>query len=428
LQRVVITGVGVVSPIGADREAFWRSCLEGRSGVVRLDTPWVTETDLTTRIGAPVQGFDAESALPPKLASLVDPVGQYALAAAQQAVADAGLATTASETVRNRLDIDGVDPARLVTIIGSGIGGLTAIEASHGIWRERRSKAGVKRYALPMLIPNAPAAQVAIRFGAKGESKSLSTACAAGTMSIGDAYRMLATGAADVALTGGAEAVVNDDDSYGLMGFDRLKTMSTRNDEPERASRPFDLHRDGFVLGEGAAVFVMEREPFARARGARAYATLAGYSTNCDAHSMMQPEESGEMIVDLIRAALADAGLEAGHVDHVSAHATSTRLNDKTEARALRAMFGSRCDDIRVTGLKSMTGHAIGASGALETAALALSYRHGMLTPTINYETPDPECDVNVVANRPVAHTPEVSLKLSYGFGGHNACLVLARP
>ncbi len=427
-QRVVITGIGVVSPIGGDRETFWRSCLEGRGGVVRVDSPWVRETDLATQIAAPVQGFEAASVLPARLLNLTDPTVHYALAAAQEAVVDARLSDGRGPDGGIRLELQGVEPSRVACVVGSGIGGIGALEVSHGVWRERRSKAGVKRYALPMLIPNAPAAQVAIRHGARGECKALSTACAAGTMSIGDGYRLLSAGGADVALVGGAEGVVTDDDAYGMMGFDRLKTMSLRNDEPERASRPFDLDRDGFVLGEGAAVLVLEREEFARARGVQPYAALVGYATNCDAHSMMQPEESGEIIVDLMRNALADAGIEAEQVDHVSAHGTSTRLNDKTESRAFRALFGSRCDDVRVTALKSMTGHGIGASGALETAALAMSYRHGMMTPTINYDTPDPECDVNLVANRPIEQRPKVSLKLSYGFGGHNACLVLARP
>jgi len=210
------------------------------------------------------------------------------------------------------------------------------------------------------------------------------------------------------------------------MGFDRLRTLSTRNDAPERASRPFDRERDGFVLGEGGAILVLEREADARARGARIYAAIAGYAANCDALSMMALEESGQSIVVLAQQALKDAGLSPEDVEHVSAHGTSTVLNDRTEARALRSLFGPHADGVAVTALKSMTGHAIGASGALETAALALSFKEGVLTPTINYEFPDPECDVDVVA-QPRQAAPEVALKFSYGFGGHNACLVLTR-
>jgi 3-oxoacyl-[acyl-carrier-protein] synthase II len=311
--------------------------------------------------------------------------------------------------------------------VGSGIGGISTTEVSHGAWRADRSKKGVKRYALPMLIPNAAAGQVAIRFGARGESKALSTACAAGTMAIGEAFRLLRDGAADVVLSGGTEGVAGDDDAYALMGFDRLRTLSTRNEAPERASRPFDRERDGFVLGEGAAILVMERESHARARGARIYAAVAGYGANCDALSMMALDETGERIVEVAQAALRSATLRPQDVGFVSAHGTSTVLNDKTEARALRTLFGPRADAVAVTSLKSMTGHAIAASGALEVAALALSLKEGVLTPTINYEFPDPDCAVDVVANQPRRAQPEAALKLSYGFGGHNACLVLTR-
>jgi 3-oxoacyl-[acyl-carrier-protein] synthase II len=278
-----------------------------------------------------------------------------------------------------------------------------------------------------MLIPNAPAGEVAIRSGARGECKAIATACAAGTMALGDAWRILRDGEADVVIAGGAEGGAGDEDAYALMGFDRLRTLSTRNDAPEKASRPFDRERDGFVLGEGACVLVLEREEHAAARGARPVAEVLGYATNCDALSMVQLDESGGSIVALVDAALAAAGLGRSDVDQVNAHGTSTPLNDKTEARAMRTLFGERCDRIPVTGLKSMTGHCIAASGPLETAAAALSLSTGVLTPTINYEHPDPECDVDVVANEPREHRGDVCLKLSYGFGGHNACLVLAR-
>jgi len=418
-SRVVLTGIGVVSPVGSGREAFWQACLDGRSGVRRLDSPWVTQTGLATQIAARVDGYDGRLAgVEPKLEKLVDRTTLFALGAAREALEDAGLLGPGLEAL---------DRTRLATVIGSGIGGLSSLEASHALWRERRSKEPIKRYALPMLIPNAPAGQVAIRFGAGGECKALSTACAAGTMAVGDAWRLLRAGEADVALAGGAEGVAGDEDAYALLGFDRLRTLSTRNEEPERASRPFDRGRDGFVLGEGAAVLVLEREEHATSRGARAYAAVSGYAANCDAHSMMQIDESGASIERLIRAAVGSAGLGLEDVDYVSAHGTSTILNDRTEARVLRTIFGARCDDLPVTALKSVTGHCIAASGPLEVAAAALSLRHGLLAPTINYEDPDPECPVDVVANRPRPRQVDTCLKLSYGFGGHNACLVLTR-
>jgi 3-oxoacyl-[acyl-carrier-protein] synthase II len=425
-ERIVITGIGVISPIGNDRASFWRGCLEGRSGAIRLDHPWVTETGLSTQIACTVRGFDPEAAgVPRKQIGLLDRIGWWSLVCAHEALVDAGFELTQSPHNRLQLDVGGVDPGRLATMVGTGIGGLNTLELSHATWREARRKNPIKRYMLPMIMPNGAAGQVAIRFGAQGECKAICTACAAGTMALGDAWRVLKSGDADVVLAGGAEAFAADEDAFGLMGFDRLRTMSQRNDEPERASRPFDKERDGFVLAEGAAILVLERETHAKARGVTGYAAVTGYASNCDASSMMQLDATGESIVALARNALAAAGLGPSDVDHVNAHGTSTVLNDKTESLAFRKLLEDRIDRVSVTGLKSMTGHAIAASGAMETAALAMSLREGVLTPTINYEFPDPECDVNLIANEPREEPIGVALKLSYGFGGHNACLVL---
>ena len=428
MHRVVISGIGVVSPIGIGRQAFWKACLEGRSGARHLDNPWVAQTDLGTRIAATVEDYGSEQAgIERPVARNLDRTCQFAIGAARDAFLDAGFEFSVNGEKRRRERPTGLDPTRLATIVGSGIGGLSSLEHSHATWRADRSKERVKRYALPMCIPNAPAGQVAIHFGAQGECKALSTACAAGTMAIGDGLRLLERGDADVVIAGGAEGIAGDADGYALMGFERLRTLSTRNDDPTRASRPFDRERDGFVLGEGAAMLVLEREEHALARGAQPWARILGYATNCDAHSMMQLDESGRSIEQLIERALRDADCAKQAVDHVSAHATSTRANDRTEARALRKSFGARCDELPVTGLKSMTGHGIAASGPMEVAATALAIREGRLAPTINYEHPDPECDVRVV-ERAMDAKVGVALKLSYGFGGHNACLVLAAP
>lgn len=411
-ERVVLTGIGIVSPIGFGRRAFWENALAGRSGVVRLGHPWLEETDIATKIAAPVRGFDpATLGLPRRQAALLDRVSWFAVAAAVEAAEDAGLRES--------------DPSRTCVVVSSGIGGLTTLEASHARWRQTRSRVGSNRLGLPMVIPNAPAAEVAIRVRARGECKSIATACAAGTMAVGDAWRLLRDGEADVAFAGGAEALVDDEDAFAMLGFDRLRAMSTRNGEPERASRPFDRERDGFVLGEGAAVVVLEREAHARARGATPYAAIVGYAANCDAVSMVQLDETGATIADLARRALRSADRGAGEVEHVSAHGTSTIPNDRTEARALRRLFGDRADRVPVTALKSMTGHAIAASGAMEIASLALTMREGRIPPTLNYEHPDPECDVDVVAGGPRECRPRLALKMSYGFGGHNACLVV---
>jgi 3-oxoacyl-[acyl-carrier-protein] synthase II len=428
-HRVAITGIGVVSPIGVGRETFWEACLEGRSGAVRLETPWVRDTGLATQIACTLEGFDPVAAgVPKKQVNLLDRTTWFTLASAGEALVDAGFTLAPNPDNRNQLLVEGADPRRLTTHIGSGIGGVSTLEATHSIWRDAKSKNAVKRYTLPMLIPNAPAGQVAIRFGAKGECKAVCTACAAGTMALGDAWRLLSCGEADVAVAGGAEGFAADHDAYALMGFDRLRTMSTRNDDPQHASRPFDKMRDGFVLGEGAAVLVLEREEHAQARGAKPYAFIDGYASNCDASSMMQLAVSGESIVTLIRTALDSASRDVSEVAHVNAHGTSTILNDKTESLALRKLLGPRYESVSVTALKSMTGHAIGASGAMETAALALSIQRGVITPTINYEVPDPECEVDLVANQPREQRPALAVKLSYGFGGHNACLILATP
>ena len=425
-ERVWITGIGTVSPVGLDRPSFWKGCVEGRSGARAQQNPWLLKSDVVTRIAADVRDFDpTERGLQKRFATNMDRTAQFAVVAAEEALRDAGFELPERPGTRGLLEIDGAEPERVATIVGSGIGGLTTLELSHAQWREGLTKNSVKRYSLPMLIPNSPAGQIAIRFRAMGECKAIATACAAGTMSIGDAWRCIVSGEADVAITGGADGTAGDHDAYAIMGFERLRTLSTRNDEPERASRPFDTDRDGFVLGEGAGILILEREAHARARGVKPYAAVAGYGVNCDAHSMMQLDDSGDTIVALIDRALRSADLPADAVDFVSAHGTSTRLNDKTEAQAIRRRFKNRTDEIRVTALKSMTGHGIGASGPLETAAAAIGFREGVITPTINHENTDPECPVRIVANRPEDYRPQAALKLSYGFGGHNACLVL---
>ena len=425
-DRVVVTGIGVVSSIGKTRPAFWESCLAGRSGAVLLDNPWVVNTDIATKFAAPIRDFDPVAyGIPAREVSILDRTTWFGLAAVHEALTDAGFSLPPRSGLPGRFTVEGVDASRLAVIVGTGIGGLSTFENAHTTWLEARSKTPAKRYSLVMLIPNAASGQLAIRFGARGECKTVVTACAAGTMAIGDAWRLLRAGEADVVLAGGVEGSAGDPDAFALLGFDRLKTLSTRNDAPERASRPFDRERDGFVLGEGAGLLVLERESHARARGARPYAAITGYGSNADALSMMQLDESGGSIVDVGMRALRSAGREPGDVDHVSAHGTSTVQNDRVEAKAFHRLFGAATGRVAVTALKSMTGHAIGASGALETAALSMSLKEGVLTPTINYEFPDPACDLDVVAKRPREARPRVALKFSYGFGGHNACLVL---
>ncbi len=316
------------------------------------------------------------------------------------ALEDADLSVSVVDRKKGRTRIDQVDPSRLAVVLGTGIGGVSTIETSHRNWTTTYDRGRCKRYSLPMLIPNAPAAQIAIRYGAEGECKAVTTACAAGTMATGDAWRLLAAGDADVVITGGTEALLTGSRGYPLMGFDLLRTLTTRNDAPQKASRPWDRERDGFLLGEGACVLILERMDFAKARGAKVYAEVAGYATNCDAFSIMMLEPEGRKIADLMRALLARTGHAPGDIDYINAHGTSTIPNDRLETKVIKEVFGARAAGIAISSTKSLTGHAIGASGAIEAAATAMTIATGVIHPTINLDNPDPECDLDYVPHR----------------------------
>ncbi len=427
-NRVVITGVGVVSSIGIGKEEFWKSCLEGKSGGKKIEYPWMINDSYCTKIGAPVNNIDPQKYnIPKKEIDLLDSVSIFALASAYQAIQDAGFEIKLCNPKKGFNEIIGIDPERIAVIIGSGIGGITTNEISHDHWVRKRIKAGTKRYALPMIIPNAPAAQVAIKYQAKAECKSISTACAAGTMAIGDSYKILRDGEVDIAIAGGAEAILSDFDGYGLAGFDMLKTMSTRNDDPEHASKPFDKERDGFVLSEGGAVLILERLDIAKERGARIYAEIAGYESNCDAYSMMMLEPNASQIIRLMKNIIHKNGVSPNEINYINAHGTSTIPNDKIETYAIKQVFGKRAYELFITSTKSMTGHSIAASGAIEAIATALSIYHSIIPPTINLETPDPECDLNYVPGTAVEKEIKAALSNSYGFGGHNASLLIKK-
>jgi 3-oxoacyl-[acyl-carrier-protein] synthase II len=426
LPRVVVTGVGLITSIGVGKESFWKASLEGRSGGQLLEFPWA-DGRFSTRVGAPVEGFSpADFEIAPREADLLDRVSQYALAGSLMALRDAGFQLQKGSGRRSPYVVSDVDPGRLAVIMGTGIGGLTTTESSHHQWVVNPGSP-LKRYHLPMLMPNAPAAQVAIRFGAQGECKMVATACASGTMGTGDAFRAIRLGEADVVITGGVEALMPDHDGWSLKGFDMLKAMSTRNHDPERASRPFDRQRDGFVMSEGSGVLILEKESFARARGAHIYAEILGYEANCDAYHIVMLEPEGRQIVQLMAGLLQKTGVGAKEVGYINAHGTSTPLNDRAETACIRRVFGKHADDLLVSSTKSMTGHAIGASGGIEAAATALAIDSRLVPPTINYEHPDPECDLNYVPNRPVEQRIDIAMTNSYGFGGHNASLMMAR-
>jgi 3-oxoacyl-[acyl-carrier-protein] synthase II len=424
-HAVAITGLGPLTSIGRGVAEFWDGVLSGRSGAVTVSFDWVESRSFKSRVGAPVADPDlAGSNLSEREADLLDPASRYALVAAAMAIRDAGLSVSVEGDRRSQVRIDGLDPERGGVILGTGIGGLCTLEESHRKWVRGEPITGAYRHSLPMLIPNALPAQVAIKYGLHGECKAVVTACASGTMAIGDAYRLIRDGELDFALAGGVDKTLSDVDGYGLLGFDLLRTLSTRNGEPERASRPFDRERDGFVLGEGAGILVLERLDHARARGGRVYAEVAGYATTCDAYSMMQLEPGGEQMARVMERAIGSAEIEAADVGYVNAHGTATRQNDSQEARALHRVFGRRIYDVLVNSTKAMTGHAIGASGGIEAITTALSLARGVVHRCVNLEMPDPECDLALPRENREAR-PAAALSNSFAFGGHNATLVL---
>jgi 3-oxoacyl-[acyl-carrier-protein] synthase II len=428
--RAWITGLGLVSPIGQTVGEFWNAALEGRSGTRQLDFDWLEGRSFRTKIGAPVTGFDfGRWGYTERDARTLDPVSQFALAATRQALEDAQFTVTRLEGKSASFSVGGCDADRVGVVVGTGMGGLKAFEASHEYYLRVGGPEGASwaRYGLPMCIVNAPAANVGIRHGFHGENKAIGTACATGTMAIGDAARLVWSGAADVAIAGGCDAALSDHDGLGLMGFDVLRCMSTEWNDAEHASRPFDRRRDGFVLGEGAGVVVIESEAHARARGARPYAEIAAYDSVSDGYSMLQPEPHGLQMRRMLERVLRMADVSPRDVDLVSAHGTATEAGDKVEASALRDLLGSSVQDARVTAIKSMTGHAISASGVLETIACALAMREGVVPPTANLDDVDDGCELNHVVGAAWRGSVDVALKPSYGFGGHAAALVLRK-
>lgn len=426
-RSVVVTGLGPITPVGTGVERLWESVVAGRSGTRALDFGWLDDPrPFKTRIGAPVEEEPEPSQhhISDQEVKLLDPASRLAVAAASMALQDAGFEIELVDERRGQCGIKDLDSDRAGVVLGTGIGGLCTVERSHRLWVLGEPLTGSTRFALPMLIPNAIPAQIAIKFDLRGECKAVTTACAAGTMAIGDAARLVRDGDLDVIVTGGVDRTLSDVDGYSLYGFDLLRTMSTRNESPASASRPFDADRDGFVLGEGAGVLVIEDEEHARARGARVYARVLGYGSTCDAHSMMQLRLDGSQLVRVMRRALADAGLAPDDVAYVNAHGTSTRQNDPTEARAIRTVLGRAVSDVLVNSTKAMTGHCIGAAGGIEAIVTVLSLFRGVVHRCVNLDRQDPECDVALPRDN--ATIPRrAALSNSFGFGGHNATLVL---
>ena len=403
--RVVVTGMGMMSPLGHNTEETWQKLVEGASGVA-----CVTRFDagaFTTRIAAEVKDFVPEDYMDRKDAKRNDRFVQLGIAAAKEAVAHA------------RLDWNVVDPDRVGVIIGSGIGGIETFEAQHKTYLERGPDR-VSPFFIPMMISNMASGQVSIHTGAKGPNFTTVSACTSSANALGEALRLLQHHDADVMIAGGTEATITP---MAFAGFCSMKAMSTRNDEPQRASRPFDRDRDGFVMGEGAAVLILEREEHARRRGAPILCELAGYGASGDAYHITSPTPGGDGAARSMERALLDAGLSPSDIQYINAHGTSTPPNDRTETTAVKRVFGEHAQRVMLASTKSMTGHLLGAAGAMEAAVCSLVIAKGVVPPTINYENPDPECDLDCVPNRAREVRVTAALSNSMGFGGHNATL-----
>ena len=418
-RRVVITGLGALTPVGNSTEEFWTALKQGKSGIGPITKFDVTEKAASgefkyvTRIAGEVRNFDETKYVDKKEARRLDPYLKYAIATSAMAVEDAALDTAK------------VDSTRFGVLIGSGIGGIsTLIEGQKVLDDPKRGPDRVSPFIIPMLIVNMAAGLVSMRFGAKGPNSSVVTACATGNHSIGDAYKIIERGDADVMIAGGAEAIIVP---ITIAGFCSMKAMSTRNDEPQKASRPFDAARDGFVCGEGAGIVVLESLEHALERDARIYAEVVGYGMTGDAHHMTAPDPDGDGATRAMQMALKDAAVDPSVVGYINAHGTSTPYNDKFETIAIKRVFGDHARRLAVSSTKSMTGHLLGAAGGIEAIATTLALHHGMLPPTINYETPDPDCDLDYVPNQARKVDVEYALSNAFGFGGTNATLLFRR-
>ena len=408
-RRVVITGLGMVSPLGLGVQTNWDALVQGRSGIgpiTRFDA-----SAYACRIAGEVRGFNPEDWVAKKDVKKMDLYIHYAMAAAEMALKDAAYAITPAEA------------ERVGVYIGSGIGGLPSIERQHSQLLSEGPRR-ISPFFIIGLIVNMASGQISIRYGAKGPNQASCTACATGTHAIGDAYEIIKRDDADVMIAGGAEGVITP---LCVGGFGAMRALSTRNDAPEKASRPFDRDRDGFVIGEGAGIVVLEEIGHAVRRGARIYAEVAGYGLSGDAFHVSAPSEDGDGPIRVMRNALRKAGIDASMIDYVNAHGTSTPQGDVVETRALRAVFGERAPKVPISSTKSMTGHLLGGAGGLETAITALAIFHDVAPPTINYTTPDPECDLDYVPNERRKVTIHHALNNSFGFGGTNACLILKK-
>lgn len=409
MNRVVITGIGICSPIGQTKLEFWAALAEGKSGIGPVEL--FDASGLNSRIAGEVKGFDPSWLLTPKELRHMDRFVQLGLVSAARAIEDSGF--SAQEA----------DPGRAGVIVGSGIGGLATFERQHSLLMEK-GPGRLSPFFIPMLISDMAAGQISIKFNLTGPNSCSVTACASASHSIGEAFRSIKYGETDVMVAGGAEAAITP---MGMGGFCAMKALSSRNERPEEASRPFDLQRDGFVIAEGAGVLVLESAGHAKKRNARVYGELAGFGRSADAHHITAPVPGGAGAARAMKAALEEARMQPRDIDYVNAHGTSTQLNDKYETAAIKNVFGRHAYKLKISSTKSMTGHMLGASGAVELAACLLALERGIVHPTINYQFPDPECDLDYVPNEAVKAEVRAAISNSLGFGGHNASLIVKK-
>jgi beta-ketoacyl-acyl-carrier-protein synthase II len=400
--------MGVISPIGLNKQDFLESLQNGVSGVSRIS--YFDAANFPVQIAAEVKGFQPENYFTPKEARRLDKFVQYALAATKEALSDAALDIAAFAD-------------RVGVIVGSGIGGLETLEQQHKVLLEK-GPTRVSPFLIPMMIPNLAAGQISIFFGAKGPNYGVVSACASANHAIGAAFELIKNGFADCCITGGAEAPITP---LSLAGFSSMKALSTRNDEPEKASRPFDADRDGFIIGEGAGILILEESELAKKRGAKVYAEVVGYGASADAYHITAPDITGSGAAKAMKEALIQANVKPEQVDYINAHGTSTEANDKLETLAIKTVFGRQAYNIPISSTKSMTGHLLGAAAAIELIATVLALEHSFIPPTINYETPDPNCDLNYVPNKSIKQEVNVAMSNSFGFGGQNAVILVKK-
>ncbi len=408
-RRVVITGIGALTPVGKGAPEFWNGLISGKSGaraIEHFDT-----TNFPTKFAAQIEDYNADEYIDYKTARRMDRFCQYAMVASDEAVKDSGV------------DLEVIDKDRVSVIVGSGIGGMDTFTKQCIAYEERGPRA-VSPFFIPMLIPDIASGQISIKYGFRGPNYCVVSACATGSHSIGLAYDAIRYGQSEYALCGGAEAPIIE---MGVAGFNSMRAMSTRNDSPETASRPFDKTRDGFVLGEGSGILFLEEYETAKKRGARIYAEVVGYGFSADAHHITAPDPEGNGVILAMKASLNSAGIKPEDVDHINMHGTSTPLGDIAETNSIKKVFGDHAYKINLNSTKSMTGHMLGAAGAVESIAAVMAIYHGIIPPTINYETPDPECDLNYTVNESVVRDVRYAINNAFGFGGHNTSLVFKK-